>query len=263
VLCIGILVHRTWPLFGKLKRKHYDVAGQNDTQGVSSTAETCGRWLVCGKTTFQGFITSIQNCLLKCKQQAVHSVLASHFPPPLFSPFRPNHRYGLIIAAVQLDLPHTLVKSIVVSMTESDEREGWLFVDDLPDEDVCDVNSWSRNPRMPIVLHYCGRYHLGKFFFSKYRLKKSYISCEAPLLTIPPKQVHTKYSYWVRPPPDRGFEHKMEVKNLTFVQAKREAFMLCGLISSVNEAARYFKSQHCNGTGNVSEIYNFHDDPYS
>ena len=113
------------------------------------------------------------------------------------------------------------------------------------------------------MLHYCDRYLLGKFFFNKYRLKKKYISCDAPLLTMPPTEVHTKYQYSVRPPPDRGASHEMEVTNISFVQAKREAFMLCGLISSVNEAARYFKSQHCNGTGNFSEIYNFHDDPFS
>jgi hypothetical protein len=179
-----------------------------------------------------------------------------------FSPSN-SHRYGLVIAAVQLDLRHTLVKSIVVSSTESTVKEGWLFVDKLSDEDVCDVDSWSKNPRMPIVLHYCHGYHLGKFFFSKYRLKKKYISCDAPLLTMPPKGVHKKYQYWERPPPDMGFSHEMEVKNISFVVAKREAFMLCGLISAVNEAARYFKSQHCNGTGNFAEIYNFHDDPYS
>lgn len=174
-----------------------------------------------------------------------------------------NDRYGLIIAAVHLNLPHTLVKSIVVSEIDTDDREGWAFVDALPDEDVCNVDKWSNNPRMPIILHYCGRYALGKFFFSKYRLKKHYISCEAPLLTMPPPHAHQILRFWARPPPDRGQTHEMTVKNVTAKKAKREAFMLCGLIHSVNEAARYYKTNHCNGTGNFSEIYNFHDDPYS
>lgn len=75
--------------------------------------------------------------------------------------------FGLVIAAVHLNLPHTLVKSIVVSNTQTPLREGWAFVDDLPDESVCHVESWAQIPKMPIILHYCGRYMLGKFFFSK------------------------------------------------------------------------------------------------
>lgn len=177
----------------------------------------------------------------------------------IFSSFR----FGLILAAATLDLPHTLVKSIVVSTTMTPYREGWLFVDNLSDDEVCDVQAWSHNPRMPIILHYCKRYFLGKFFFSKYRLKKKFISCDAPLLTMPPRNVHKLYDHWVRPPPDKGTTHDVEVKWISAVQAKREAFMLCGLIYSVNEASRYYKLQHCNGSGNFSEVYNFHDDPYS
>ncbi len=155
------------------------------------------------------------------------------------------------------------MKSIVVSEPHTLEREGWAFADGLSDDEVCDVESWSTNPKMPIILHYCKRYALGKFFFSKYRLKKKYISCEPPLLTMPPRNVHKMYDYWARPPPDRGQTHEMIIENVTAMFAKREAFMLCGLIHSVNEAARYYKVHHCNGTGNFSEVYNFHDDPYS
>jgi len=191
------------------------------------------------------------------------ALLAACLDPHLTVLNIPPTRYALIIGNVQLNLPHTLVKSIVVSSTASTDREGWDYVDNLPDKEVCDVDSWSRNPRMPIVLHYCGRYHLGRFFFSKYRLKKKYISCETPLLTMPPVGLHKQLQYWARPPPDLGSTHEMYERNISFVQAKREAFMLCGLISSLNEAARYFKTNHCNGTGNFSEVYNFHDDPYS
>jgi hypothetical protein len=171
--------------------------------------------------------------------------------------------YGLIIAKTQLNLPHTLVKSIVASTTTTDVREGWQFVDALPDDLVCDVNSW-KTADLPIVLHYCKRYLLGKWFFSKYRLKKNFISCDMPLLTPPPKDTATLgYDYWVRPPPDQGSSHEMEIRNITKKQAKREAFMLCGLISAVNEAARYYKLQHCASGANLTESYNFHDNPHS
>lgn len=171
--------------------------------------------------------------------------------------------YGLIIAAVQLKLPHTLVKSIVVSTTTSDNREGWEFVDDLPDSELCNVGEWSKNERMPIVLHYCKRYLLEKFFFSKYRLKKKFISCNVPLLTMPPGDHHKRHHYAVRPPPDRGVAHDMEIKNISARTARRENFMLCGLISSLNEASRFYKSRHCAGGGNTSEVYTFFSDPFS
>jgi hypothetical protein len=177
--------------------------------------------------------------------------------------------YGLIIATTQLKLPHTLVKSIVVSTTTTNTREGWAFVDALPNDQVCDAphntaTTTTKKELLPIVLHYCKRYYLGKFFFSKYRLKRQFITtCEQPLLTPPPLDSATRFDYWVRPPPDRGASHEMTTTNITKSQAKREAFMLCGLISAVNDAARYFKLQHCGDRANFNETYNFHDDPYS
>ena len=169
--------------------------------------------------------------------------------------------FGYIIATTQLNLPHTLVSSFVVSTTETNNREGWNMVDSLPQNQVCNMPSqeW-----LPHALHYCQRYILGKWFFSKYRLKKNFLSCETPLLTHPPLDSASRYDYWIRPPPDRGATHTEAVSgNLTKKRSKREAFMLCGLISKVNEAARYYKAHHCRAGANMNETYNFHDDPYS
>lgn len=176
--------------------------------------------------------------------------------------------FGLITAKTQLNLPHTLVKSIVVSNLESRTREGWEYVDQLPEDQACIIPTKATSTTspskydLPIVLHYCQRTMIGKFFFSKYRLKKKYISCDAPLLTHPPDDI-AKLRTAVRPPPDRGAAHEMEVYNLTAFKAKREAFMLCGMISAVNEASKYYKTHNCAGKGNFSEVYNFHDDPHS
>ena len=178
-------------------------------------------------------------------------------------------------------ISHTLIKSLVVSTTKAIDREGWRFIDDktnLPNSQVCNTslvfdsykhrsNDNNNNDiKLPIILHYCGRYLLGdKWFFSKYRLKKRFISCETPLLTYPPLDSATKYDYWIRPPPDAGYTHEFETENITKVQAKREAFMLCGLIHGMNEAAKYYKSHHCNNTSttNWNETYDFHSDPNS
>jgi hypothetical protein len=62
-------------------------------------------------------------------------------------------------------------------------------------------------------------------------------------LTLPPLDSVTPFNYWVQPPPDKGSFHEMITTTITKVQAKREAFMLCGLISAMHEAARYFKFQ--------------------
>lgn len=65
--------------------------------------------------------------------------------------------YGLIFAAHQLNLPFTLVKSFVVSETASRIREGWEYIDQLRDEDVCQPLSLISKP-LPVTLHYCERY---------------------------------------------------------------------------------------------------------
>ena len=162
-------------------------------------------------------------------------------------------QYGYIIATTQLDLPHTLIKSIVISSTTSTNREGWKYIDDIPDEEIClpqRRNLPSTQTKMPIGLHYCKGYKLGKNFFSKYRLKKKYISCECPLLNEPPtnmlQQNHHNQGYF---PPPHGYNFKDvwpdKIENIKPYQVKREAFMLCSLISKINEAALYWKEKNC------------------
>jgi hypothetical protein len=178
-----------------------------------------------------------------------------HIHPQLFA-----EMYGFIIATTQLELPHTLIKSIIVSTTGTNVREGWPYVDALPEEEVCDPRP---DAPLPMGLHYCKRYLLGKWFFSKYRLKKKYISCETPLLASPPKDLAARhYDYAVQPPP-HGHQGEWEapVHNMTAKIAKREAFMICGLISLINEAAIHYKTTACNGTANMSTNYTFFSDP--
>lgn len=65
--------------------------------------------------------------------------------------------YGLIFATHQLNLPFTLVKSFVLSETASRIREGWEYIDQLSDEEVCQPLSLIKKP-LPVTLHYCERY---------------------------------------------------------------------------------------------------------
>jgi hypothetical protein len=169
--------------------------------------------------------------------------------------------FGYCYASAHLELPHTMIKSIVVSTTTTTNREGWELVDAIPNDEVCNPPSTAN---LPFALHYCKRYLLGKFFFSKYRLRKDYLSCDTPLLVMPPNNI-TELDYWIAPPAKRttkGATTPPDTRNVTKKIAKREAFMICGLISKVNEAVEYFKMQHCGGRANFNRTYNFHDSPH-
>ena len=180
-----------------------------------------------------------------------------HINPGLFAEMQ-----GFIWATYKLHLPHTLLKSIVVSTTVSQHREGWAYVDALPDNQVCAPPALAK---LPIGLHYCKRYALGPdFFFSKYRLKKNFLQCSTPLLLPPPLDIGAQYDYYIAPPPAKSPKNVQdrEKKSFSKKQAKREAFMLCGMISAVNDAATYFKQHMCDGEeANFQKIYTIANNP--
>ena len=150
--------------------------------------------------------------------------------------------YGYCIATAHLKLPHTMVKSIVVSTTVT-SREGWAFIDALPDDQVC---SPAADAKLPIVLHYCKRYFLERFFFGKYRLRKNYLSCDTPLLTRPTNRILDS-AYYVPIPEANGRPKpadQAETQAMTDRrQRKRELFMLCGLIEKINEAVNLLQTE--------------------
>jgi hypothetical protein len=105
-----------------------------------------------------------------------------------------------------------------------------------------------------------------QWFFSKYRVKKSIMKCETGLLRPPPVDLATqKLDYAIFPPradfkdKDSYVEKKEPIQSLR--QAKREAFMLCALTRTVNEALRYHKRLACGDDGNYVANYTVHDDP--
>jgi hypothetical protein len=175
-----------------------------------------------------------------------------------------------------------------VSNTEAPAREGWPYVDDTPDAQIYPVLESIPTPfassidissktRLPIIMHYCKRYLLDHWFFSKYRLKKKYISCETPILQLPPTDLGQRnISYSLQPPPNGYYKDtpthqhirtwKHPFSNITSTrQAKREAFMVCQLIRAVNEAAMYFKRSSCSDVPhtNWNTNYTFFNDPNS
>jgi hypothetical protein len=158
--------------------------------------------------------------------------------------------FGYNLAAADLELRHTIAKSFMVSDVRAG-REGWKLVDTVETKDVC--TSYPKE-YLPHVLHYCQSYVLGKWFIGKYKLRKDFISCQAPLLAVPPPDVGIKYDYQILP--SDGSRRQVSERD-----RKYHAFMLCALIPALNDAATYFKDHHCDKeTANYEQTYTFFND---
>lgn len=152
------------------------------------------------------------------------------------------------LAAAHHGLRHTISHSFQVSDIWAG-GEGWKLIDKVPDKDICYNFPKTEYPH---VIHYCQRYFVGKWFIGKYKLRKDFISCQSPLLTLPPEDLPTKYNSSTTP--------NNVTKDLTPKQAKEEAFMVCTMIQALNDAAVYYKKNHCNSTANFDYTYTFHED---
>jgi hypothetical protein len=146
--------------------------------------------------------------------------------------------FAYCIAAAHLTLPHKLVKSLMISDYGCPPSEGWSFIDRLTAEAVCNIafNPNHRKDPVPNVIHYCQSYNVGEWFFSKRSLKNDFFSCESPLLEDPPANLGEKRYILTGDGTKSDFEEK---------HSKREAFMICGIISLLNGAANFFKSTSC------------------
>lgn len=143
-----------------------------------------------------------------------------------------SEMFAYSVAAGHLDLPHQLSNSFMVSNVDIGD-EGWKWINDMEPGDVCN----DPKGRLPRVLHFCQHYAIGPWFFSKYRMPNDFLSCEAPLLAVPNSSVVDDYDYGKFP--------DGKTKEYTLVKRKRHAFMVCQLVAKLNDAATYFKKNHC------------------
>jgi hypothetical protein len=106
---------------------------------------------------------------------------------------------------------------------------------------------------LPYALHYCQRYAMGRWFFSKYKLREDlFDNCTAPLLREPPADVAEIYDWNLFPNgvemvdfsiPDPGMPAwKKEARKTTRL---RHGWMLCAVVLGINEALEYFKADSC------------------
>ena len=127
----------------------------------------------------------------------------------------------------------------MVSAVGGGRGEGWMYIDKLSDEEVCQPNSIDPEA-LPNVLHFCQRYGWGPYFFGKRKLPHSFLTCESPLLEDPPATILTDY--------DKAIFPDNHVKEFDKKSAKENSFIVCYMIELLNEAATYFKEHHCNAT---------------
>ena len=178
-----------------------------------------------------------------------------------------SEMYAYSTAAAHLSLPHDLSYSFMISDTEVDWYEGWDMIDEMAPNDVCQ-NTWSdwSDPKnveyrrqMPYVIHYSHEYAHGPYYFFKYLVPNDFLSCGHPLLVDP-----TEHDLNVTDPQQtlvlsyQGTSARThyDFSSISEVARKRNAFMLCHLIPRINEAAIFWKLNHCAvGTANLHQVY--------
>jgi peptidyl serine alpha-galactosyltransferase len=178
-----------------------------------------------------------------------------------------SEMFAYSVAAIHLALPHQLSYNFMISHPPIFDKEGWAAIDALSPKEVCDPalrtapETTSAAQHLPQVLHFCQRYYLGPYFFSKYRLPWNFLTCEQPLLLDPMEQNHAQaisLLYDSSTTPDGTFY------SLPEWERGRQAFILCHIIGTLNDAATFWKQQHCHPnttTINLEKVYFVPRDP--
>lgn len=160
--------------------------------------------------------------------------------------------FAYSLAAAHLQLSHQTATSFMISKPGIHKAEGWEYILDIPDDEICEYPPPSPLKRpLPNVMHFCQRYGLGPYFFGKYKQPHDFLSCEHPLYQTPPQDLLHKYS-WQEFPGSNGEKLVPNKK-----EAKEHAYSVCLMIQAMNDAARYYKKQHCGSSVNWNETMIF------
>ena len=162
--------------------------------------------------------------------------------------------YAYCTASAHLKLPHQLSTGFMISDTSVRDKEGWPFLDGVSRADSCAPNVPQNE--LPVVFHFCQRYALGRWFVGKYKVPEDFFTCEAPLFRVPPRDVGSRFDWYIYPNLQEmeNFTKKGDSNGILY-----NAYGLCTLIDSLNEAAIHFKKHHCKGeTGNYEKSFVFH-----
>ena len=166
--------------------------------------------------------------------------------------------FAYVIAAADLGLKHQVMKSFMIS-NPAIQEENWSFLHNISIDRSCAVGN---DPELlegnginmiPNVFHFCQKYGLGEWLWSKGRLPSSFFTCDSPLLAEPPLDVAVKYNYF--DPPKQKVIEFVPGSFLNFTsptgqdRRKREAFALCSIIHHMNDASTFYKKKFCFNKG--------------
>jgi hypothetical protein len=149
-------------------------------------------------------------------------------------------QYAYCIAAAHLRLPHALIDSMMIS-SAGVGGEGWKFIKDIPNTEVCTFGSNPDNTIRPIpsLIHYCQRYVVDNFMWTKRKMPHDIFTCDHPL--------------FVEPPNDLGLATVSDTNNSGGGgggKSMMNVFMICALTKFTNDAMIFFKDHHCEDGGN-------------
>ena len=157
--------------------------------------------------------------------------------------------FAFCIAAAHLELKHQLIDSLMISEKNAG-GEGWPLIDLIPPEEMCvfAANLDHSKYALPNVVHMCHGYVVGdEWIFGKHRVPTDIYACDKPLLAVPPADLATRFTY-------QKFPDQKDKVDLSPMLINREAFMVCSLLSVLNDAASYYKTNACPvGTANLEK----------
>jgi hypothetical protein len=162
--------------------------------------------------------------------------------------------YAYSLATAHLNLPHQLARGFMVSNVNIEKGEGWYFMNHIPPQQICDKPPPFSSTTVPHVLHFCQDYAIGDFFISKYRMP-DFLSCDNPLMRVPPADAALAFNY------SRFARTGVQTWDDKTRHAQyRNAYMVCTLYTTLNEAARYYKGRHCRPkVANDHETWDYFD----
>ena len=178
-----------------------------------------------------------------------------------------SEMYAYSTAAAHLSLPHDLGYHFMISNTGGTWLEAWNKIDEMAPNDVCQ-NTWSDwkdlknieyRKQLPYVIHYCQEYAHGPYYFFKYVMANDFLTCGHPLLVDPSehdRNVTDPQQSLVLSYSNTSHRTNSDFSSKSAVERKRNAFMLCHLIPRINEAATFWKKNHCTeGTANFQKVH--------
>lgn len=154
------------------------------------------------------------------------------------------------IAAAHLQLPHTLIDSLMIS-SAGIGGEGWKYINAIPSNQLCPFASHPHHSKytLPSVIHYCQRYPIDKYFWGKRKVPHDIFTCDHPMLLEPPMDIGMGKYLTVQ-------ESSTKRKTISEDREKMDGFMLCALTFATNEAMVYFKDHaRCEGGGNREKTF--------